>query len=141
MPPTCRRIRSQQGARTPFCFAGRESYDILIEGRKVGGNAQRRLRNAVFQHGSIPLRNRVATGIGFLRERPSGLDRSVADLAMLGVNLPEEVLKNRLAAAFAGELGGTLVPSELTSAERERAACLTNGKYAADNWSRNGLEA
>jgi lipoate-protein ligase A len=129
------------GTRTPFCFAGRESYDILIEGRKIGGNAQRRLRNAVFQHGSIPLLNRVATGTGFLRERPSGLDRSVADLAMLGVDIPEEVLKKRLAAAFAGALGDTLVPSEMTTAERERAACLTSGKYAADNRNRNGMEA
>ncbi|HMA54202.1 MAG TPA: lipoate--protein ligase family protein, partial [Acidobacteriota bacterium] len=125
----------KHGERTPFCFAGRESYDILIEGRKIGGNAQRRLRNAVFQHGSIPLRNRVATGIGFLRERPAGLDRSVADLETLGVNIPEEVLKKRLAAAFIWALGGSLAPSELTAAERERAACLTSGKYAADNGS------
>ena len=132
---------SRLGKRTPFCFAGRESYDILIDGRKIGGNAQRRLRKAVFQHGSIPLMDRVATGIGFLREKPSGLDRSVADLAMLGVNIPEEVLKKRLAAAFAGALGGTLVPSEMTAAERERAACLASGKYAADNWNRNGMEA
>jgi lipoate-protein ligase A len=127
------------GKRTPLCFAGRESYDILIGGRKIGGNAQRRLKNAVFQHGSIPLRDRVATGIGFLRERPAGRDLSVADLAMLGVNLPLEVLKMRLAAAFAGTLGGTLIPSETTAAERERAARLVSGKYAPDN--RNGRES
>jgi hypothetical protein len=60
---------------------------------------------------------------------------------MLGVDLPEEVLKKRLAAAFAGALGGTLVPSELTAAERERAACLTNGKFAADKLDRIGREA
>lgn len=132
---------SRLGKRTPFCFAGRESYDILIDGRKIGGNAQRRMKNAVFQHGSIPLMDRVATGIGFLRERPSGLDRSVADLTMLGVNIPEEGLKKRLAAAFAGTLGGTLVPSEMTAAERERAAWLISGKYASGNWNRNGVEA
>ncbi|HEX2769710.1 MAG TPA: lipoate--protein ligase family protein, partial [Geobacteraceae bacterium] len=129
------------GKRTPFCFAGRESYDILINGRKIGGNAQRRLRKAIFQHGSIPMLDRVAIGIGFLRDRPSCLDLSVADLAMLGVNIPEEVLKKRLAAAFAGTLGGTLVPSEMTATERERAACLTSGKYASDNLNRNGMEA
>ena len=132
---------SRLGKRTPLCFAGRESYDILIGGRKIGGNAQRRLRKAVFQHGSIPLLDRVATGSRFLRERPSGLDLSVADLAMLGVNIPEESLKKRLSEAFAGTLGGTLVPSEMTAAERERAACLTSGKYAGDNWNRNGMEA
>jgi lipoate-protein ligase A len=129
------------GRRTSFCFAGRESYDILIEGRKIGGNAQRRLRKSVFQHGSIPLVDRVATGIGFLRERPSGPDLSVTDLAMLGVNIPEDTLKKRLAATFAGAIGGTLVPSQMTAAERERAACLTSGKYASDTWNRNSMEA
>ena len=129
------------GKRTPLCFAGRESYDILIDGRKIGGNAQRRLKKAVFQHGSIPLKDRVAIGIGFLRERPTGLDLSVADLSMLGVNSPEEVLKNRLAAAFAGTIGVTLLPSEMTVEERERAACLISGKYASENRNRNGMEA
>ena len=129
------------GKRTPLCFAGRESYDILIDGRKIGGNAQRRLKKSIFQHGSIPLLDRVATGIGFLRERPAGLDLSVADLAMLGVRIPEEVLKKRLAAAFAGTLGGPLIPSELTAAERERAACLVSDKYASGNRHRNGMEA
>jgi lipoate-protein ligase A len=132
---------SRLGKPTPLCFAGRESYDIQVDGRKIGGNAQRRLRKAVFQHGSIPLRDRVETGIGFLRERPSAPDLSVADLAMLGVNVPEEVLKKRLATAFAGGIGGTLVPSEMTAAERERAECLIRGKYASGNRVRNGMEA
>jgi len=42
--------------RAGFCFAGREFYDILIDGRKIGGNAQKRKRRVIFQHGSIPLR-------------------------------------------------------------------------------------
>ena len=132
---------SRLGKPTPLCFAGRESYDIQVDGRKIGGNAQRRLRKAVFQHGSIPLRNRVDTGIGFLRERPPVPDLSVADLSMLGVNVPEEVLKKRLAAAFAGRIGGNLVPSEMTVAERERAECLIHGKYASGDRDRNGVEA
>jgi lipoate-protein ligase A len=129
------------GRRASFCFAGRESYDIVVDGRKIGGNAQRRLRNAIFQHGSIPLLDRVATGVGFLRERPSGLDLSVADLATLGVKIPEDALKERLAAAFAGALGSTLVPSELNAAERERATCLKGGKYSSGHCSPNGVEA
>ena len=51
------------GERTAFCFAGRESFDILADGRKIGGNAQRRLKGVIFQHGSIPLQNRAVTGL------------------------------------------------------------------------------
>jgi lipoate-protein ligase A len=38
-----------------LCSASREKYDIVINGKKIGGNAQKRKRLAVFQHGSIPL--------------------------------------------------------------------------------------
>src|SRR6266568_7439915 len=61
------------GERADFCFAGKENYDILVNGKKIGGNAQRRMRSVIFQHGSIPLRDSVATGLGFLQKRPAGV--------------------------------------------------------------------
>ncbi|MBU0548196.1 MAG: lipoate--protein ligase family protein [Candidatus Omnitrophica bacterium] len=38
-----------------LCSASHEKFDIVIGGRKIGGNAQKRRRQAIFQHGSIPL--------------------------------------------------------------------------------------
>lgn len=38
-----------------LCCASYEKYDIVINGKKIGGNAQKRKRSFVFQHGSIPL--------------------------------------------------------------------------------------
>jgi lipoate-protein ligase A len=43
------------GGKTDFCFSGTEEYDILINSKKIGGNAQTRKRDIIFQHGSIPL--------------------------------------------------------------------------------------
>lgn len=37
-----------------FCFDSCQGYDLVINGRKSGGNAQKRRRNLIFQHGSIP---------------------------------------------------------------------------------------
>ncbi|MDP1784954.1 MAG: lipoate--protein ligase family protein, partial [Sulfuricurvum sp.] len=42
--------------RSDICLAGTQAYDIVIEGKKMGGNAQRHTRHALFQHGSIPIR-------------------------------------------------------------------------------------
>ena len=42
-------------AAHPLCSASREKYDIVINGKKIGGNAQRRNKQAIFQHGSIPI--------------------------------------------------------------------------------------
>lgn len=38
-----------------FCQVGFEAYDIIVNRKKIGGNAQRRTKKAIFQHGSIPL--------------------------------------------------------------------------------------
>ncbi len=43
--------------KSDFCFAGWNECDIIIKnGVKIGGNAQRRLKNIIFQHGSIPIK-------------------------------------------------------------------------------------
>lgn len=40
---------------SPFCFLGVQESDILIDGKKIGGNAQKRERDIILQHGSIPI--------------------------------------------------------------------------------------
>ena len=68
----------------PFCQAGFEPYDIIIQGHKIGGNAQKRTKKAIFQHGSVPL-------------RCSEYGMSLEDL---GVMLSEEEVRERLKKAF-----------------------------------------
>lgn len=46
-------------ARGPFfCFERRHCYDVLVDGEKLAGSAQRRTPQTVLQHGSIILGNR-----------------------------------------------------------------------------------
>jgi lipoate-protein ligase A len=123
------------GERTPFCFAGKESFDILIDGRKIGGNAQRRLKNAIFQHGSIPLQDRVDKGISYLRERPCGLDEAVAALADFGVEIREDELKERLKQSFEEAMGNELRIDGLSLDEKGMIVKLTEEKYRTDAWN------
>lgn len=44
-------------SKSEFCQVGFEAYDIIINGIKIGGNAQKRSKNMIFQHGSIPLKS------------------------------------------------------------------------------------
>ncbi len=44
-------------SKSEFCQVGFEAYDIIANGLKIGGNAQKRSKNMIFQHGSIPLYN------------------------------------------------------------------------------------
>ncbi|HLO25336.1 MAG TPA: lipoate--protein ligase family protein [Geobacteraceae bacterium] len=107
------------GGRTPLCFAGREAYDILVQGRKIGGNAQRRLKNVIFQHGSIPLRGSLATAAGYVRDLPPGLEEGTASLADFGVTIPVPDLKHLLLEAFAANFASAVASGELLTGERE----------------------
>jgi lipoate-protein ligase A len=129
------------GERVPFCFAGRESFDIIADGRKIGGNAQRRQKNTIFQHGSIPLADRIATGIAYLSEKPRITATSVASLADFGVVAAESGLRSGLATAFSATLGVVMESSVLTPDELRMSVLLESGKYRADSWNLDGETA
>ncbi len=120
------------GIRTPFCFAGKESYDILVEGRKIGGNAQRRLKNAIFQHGSIPLVNRAAEGVRFLREPPAGIGEATAALGEFGAGRDPEELKELVAEAFRETFAIEWETGALTAAEEAAASRLLADRQEKD---------
>ena len=42
-------------SKSQFCQVGFEAYDIIVNGLKIGGNAQKRSKKFIFQHGSIPI--------------------------------------------------------------------------------------
>jgi lipoate-protein ligase A len=126
------------GERTQFCFAGRETFDILINGRKIGGNAQRRMRQVIFQHGSIPLIGRFREGVRFLHIPPLGLDGRVTCLLDEGIAPDSEFLKVRLKGAFSNNLEVLLMDDLLTGDEQELAARLKNEKYLNENWNLRG---
>jgi lipoate-protein ligase A len=120
---------SPPGESSPFCFAGRETYDIIIRKRKIGGNAQRRLKNVIFQHGSIPVVNRAVLGAAFMREPPQGIGEVVTSLREEGVLQGIDDLKVLMAAAFSGTMPATLFRSQLSLEEVRHAASLSKGKH------------
>ena len=127
------------GERTAFCFAGKESYDILVAGRKIGGNAQRRLRNAIFQHGSIPLANRAAHGAGFMQEPPAAIGETTGALGDFGVGLAPGELRRLMAEAFRETVTTNLVEGSLTTDEEGAADSLAR-KHASATWVWDGVE-
>jgi lipoate-protein ligase A len=42
-------------SKNQFCQIGYEAYDIIVKNIKLGGNAQKRTKKFIFQHGSIPI--------------------------------------------------------------------------------------
>lgn len=109
------------GGRSPLCFAGTESCDILINGRKIGGNAQRRLKNVIFQHGSIPLRQMAAESQQYLLSAAPQIVSGTTSLADEEVTADRSTLAALLAASFRDTFGVTLQPDSLSTAEKQAA--------------------
>lgn len=128
---------SRLGQRTPLCFAGQERYDIMVSGRKIGGNAQRRSRQVIFQHGSIPLADRVADGLVYLKQQPEQM--AVTSLRREGIAMDEVSLKFLLLQQFAEQLGVLLVSDGLTQQETALAAQLAVTTYQNQQWNLKGI--
>ena len=87
-----------------LCSASREKYDIVINGRKIGGNAQKRKRLAVFQHGSIPISVDWEFMRRYVRSLPEDIHSVVTALTEELKRVPDKrVLEDMLIDAAAKE--------------------------------------
>ena len=123
---------SNSSKNTNFCFASFEPYDILIEGKKIGGNAQYRRRELIFQQGSIPLKLDF-----FLIEKLINVKRPLEAQGLsyfLNKDLDKEGLKHKLAQAFEEEFGIDLTLSSLDDEEKKETKRLMEEKYTQRFW-------
>ncbi len=106
------------------CFLHQTPGDLLIGGSKVAGSAQRKMRGALLQHGSILLhRSAHAPHLAGICDGPG--------VPQLG---PEE-LANELKAAFAADTGWAVEPGPWTADELARTAAIRTEKYANPTWN------
>ncbi len=102
-----------------FCFDRHSRYDLLLDGRKLMGSAQRRTRSAVLQHGSLILDSR------FEQQRCACLARHTS----VDVGAWPPRLAERISGHPAGE-PSAYTPEELRCADQLRA------KYEDPAWTR-----
>jgi lipoyl(octanoyl) transferase len=106
-----------------LCFLHQTPADLLIDSSKVVGSAQRKLRGALMQHGSIILqRSEYAPAVPGIREL--GGERVIAD-----------DLAVRLAVAFENEAGWEIRRGEWTEEEKRRIDEVARDKYATMGWN------
>jgi lipoate-protein ligase A len=129
---------AQLGVRTAFCFAGKESFDILIEGKKMGGNAQRRNKNIIFQHGSIPIENHSIAGLEYMNDRSPAYAQGTTSLLDCGVPNDLSKLKSMLIKAFKDRMNVDVYSSQLSIIEQNLYKKFLADKYTADSWNLQG---
>jgi len=119
-----------------FCFSSRERYDILISGKKIGGNAQRRNRDIIFQHGSIPLSPCIDEAKKFLKQGPSVDKSGICSLyEALGREIGYGEFKDVIMSSFSNTFSVKLLAGELNYREEESIRRLERDKYRTPAWN------
>jgi lipoate-protein ligase A len=112
---------AHEGGEKPFlCFARGDRRDLVCQGFKVVGSAQRRRGAGVLQHGSILLRRSP-----LLPEFPGLLDLARREV-------PAEPLMERLARHLGEALGDAPREVELADPERAAADLLEQTRYGSE---------
>lgn len=84
-----------------ICSCAYEKYDIAINSKKIGGNAQKRNRQAIFQHGSIPCRINWDFASKYLKIPAAELADGVTTLGNELLRMPpRDILEQKLIDAF-----------------------------------------
>ena len=106
-----------------FCFARAHRLDLILKGEKLLGSAQRRMKHAVLQHGSLIL------GRHF-EQQPS------AELQpIIGIPFALDEILADATQQIGKELALSAKTGELSDLESERAMEL-EAKYAGKEWTR-----
>ena len=119
-----------------FCFANRERYDILINGKKIGGNAQRRKKGMIFQHGSIPLKSDLNKALLLLRDS-SAIDKAnITSLSdALGQDISYNRLRDLLIKSFKQTFNVDIAREGLSKREEALSEHLLEEKYKREEWN------
>lgn len=123
--------------QTPSCFATTSRYEIVVNGKKLVGSAQRRFKNSFLQHGSIPLyncHNKFALCLGFKEKnkRKNFINlinkKSTAINELNGRIYSYDEVENAAIKGFEDILRITFSPASLTKYELELAKKLYEKK-------------
>jgi lipoyl(octanoyl) transferase len=118
------------------CFQERERYDIIVNGKKIGGNAQRRKKGLIFQHGSIPLCSDFNKSLEFFNKRPARIGDNTCSLSEamkrgIGYDEFKDILIDSFKNAFCAEL----VQDTLRPKEKALRNILLKSKYKTRQWN------
>jgi lipoate-protein ligase A len=100
LAPDTRKVAPLPNDGDPPCFLSPSRYELTVEGRKIVGSAQRRVRNSFLQHGSMPITcNRETLAFATRLPGTGELEKEMAGVAEF---LPERPTLEELRGAFIG---------------------------------------
>jgi lipoate-protein ligase A len=130
----------QQNALKAVCFSAPSQYELVIDGRKVAGSAQKRYGQAFLQHGSIPIEMDLdLLGRALKADTVKTTADSLQTVGWLNQWSPKPLAVNELETLLAEEFSRHLqiewLYSEPTAAELRQARSLCTEKFGHPDWT------
>lgn len=130
--------KSREKGRTAICFEKPAIYEMIVDGKKLSGNAQTRKKGVLLQHGSVP--RSINTTMLFdlfqfssdkLRERQRlGFSRKAITIDQLtDRKVDNEMLKKAFKDGFIKGLDISLHPLKLSEDDWNEVKVLAKTKY------------
>lgn len=130
--------------KTAVCFEKTAIYEMIVDGKKISGNAQTRKKGVLLQHGSIPMtmdENMLFDLFKFKSER--GRERQRENFSKKAVSIEQitnkthtyDMLKDAFLEGFKTGLDIKVKPFELTESQWTEVHELADAKYRNDEWN------
>ncbi|MGD8456230.1 MAG: biotin/lipoate A/B protein ligase family protein [Anaerolineales bacterium] len=129
----------------PVCFEIPSHYEITVEGKKLVGSAQARKKNAVLQHGTLPLHGdltRITESLVYPDERAREkaavrlLSRATTVESVLGKAIEWDLAADTFVNAFSQALNLEFNNEGLTQREKTRVEELIEERFGNEEWTR-----
>ena len=130
----------QKNPAKAVCFSAPSQYELVIDGCKIAGSAQKRFGQAFLQHGSLPIEIDLdLLGRALRADIYQDVAESLATVGWLNRYSPRkldvELVENTMADVFAEHLNVKLQLSEPTPEELQTAALFMEEKFGSDDWN------
>jgi lipoate---protein ligase len=112
--------------------------DIVVDNKKVSGNAQTRKNNILLQHGTILLDVDVEKTFSMLKVPSEKIkDKMIKDVKarVTGINRSFEEVASNLKESFAEIFGAQIITDTLSSKEKKYTEKLVIEKYSSRQWN------
>ena len=136
---------TSNGTKTePVCFEVPSNYEIVVQGKKLVGSAQARRKEAVLQHGTLPLwgdLTRITQALrypGAVKRREAAarlLDHATTVETAIGHRIEWSSVTQAFIRGFEKELNLGFLLGDLSDREATRARRLIEEKYEHPSWS------
>ena len=138
--------KTPERIKTPICFNSSNWYELLINGKKISGSAQRRMQGKILQHGSILIdfdynknsllfdSSNLIDNITNLKKRITSIKREMNNIDNIK-KISYKELANAIKQGFKENFNFEMVDDNLTNEEIILAEKLRRERYATDEWN------